>query len=591
MREPRRDSPMAALLLTQAAALLGSSWDGSLPEGYEVAERRLSSNGRRGSSSISSRHKGSSNWRPTAHPACLAIGIPRLQRVPIYVQKLVHGAWNASWRRGHYPYATCPVSGPSGLAASMTVATLLVADHQYAEVIPRWAAGSRAANVDLCVVGQVGASDLPCQAARHVGCECMRHEHASAAIGRKDSSFARAGARGRSVRYRFEYAQALLARNYSVLMLDADVFLREAGMARLLGFLRTGVVGYDFALMNNHPRPEAYDDLNWGVAWMSPSETSKHLLSCLLGAWDHHAFSDPRTGSYGLRSQPRVNHLIESSLMRGGGASRAPRVCMLPDELTERALMHMTGYPTVEHKITCARTMGLHQVTGSAWTRSPQRQLWYRVPEDASPQQQRDALIAAARLASELNRTLVLPGALFRGRPVAFCALFDFVGMRLGSFFTQAEAATAGALFGAGECIVPAVAPLENKTYSGVARAMSAWDSKPYVCVPFETLAQLAFKLHLPEWAFVCNPTSEAVRSTHSCSSKRNKTVSLYHGRKKGGKLGRKAPRKKNTHGQTSRTTHRGRHFRREEHPKGEREEESSSHGLMGLIRRAFVSG
>ena len=42
-------------------------------------------------------------------------------------------------------------------------------------------------------------------------------------------------------------------------------------MARLLGFLRTGVVGYDFALMNNHPRREAYDDLNWGVAWMSPS--------------------------------------------------------------------------------------------------------------------------------------------------------------------------------------------------------------------------------------------------------------------------------------------------------------------------------
>ena len=270
--------------------------------------------------------------------------------------------------------------------------------------------------------------------------------------------------------------------------------------------------------------------------------------------------------------------------------SHAPRVCMLPDKLTSRALKHMTGYPTVEHKITCARTMGLHQVKGSAWTRSPQRQLWYRVPEDASPQQQRDALIAAARLASELNRTLVLPGALFRGRPVAFCALFDFVGMRLGSFFTQAEAATAGALFGAGECIVPAVAPQENKTYSGVARAMSAWDSKPYVCVPFETLVQLAFRLHLPEWAFVCNPTSKAVGSTHVCSSKRNKTVSLHHGRKKGGKLGRKAPRKKNTHGQTSRTTHRGCHFRREEHPKGEREEESSSHGLMGLIR-AFLSG
>ena len=61
-------------------------------------------------------------------------------------------------------------------------------------------------------------------------------------------------------------------------------------MARLLGFLRTvgydfptGPVGYDFALMSNGARREAYDDLNWGVAWMRPSETSKQLLSCLLG--------------------------------------------------------------------------------------------------------------------------------------------------------------------------------------------------------------------------------------------------------------------------------------------------------------------
>ena len=456
--------------------------------------------------------------RPTAHPACLALGIPRLQRVRIFVQKLVHGMRNASWQRGHYPYATCPVSVPSSSVRPIMVATLLVADHQYAEVIPRWAAGSRAANVDLCVVGQVGASGLPCQAARHVGCECMRHDHASAILGRNDSSFARAGARGRSVRYRFEYAQALLARNYAVLMLDADVFLREAGMANVLSFLRTSVTGYDFVLMNNlFPRREAYDDLNWGVAWMSPSKTSKHLLSCLLGEWDHHAFSDPRTGSYGLRSQPRVNHLIESSLMRGGGASSAPRVCTLPNELTKRTLKHMTGYPTVEHKLTCARTMGLHQVTGNAWTRSPQRQLWYRVPDHASPSHQRNALIVAARLARELNRTLVLPRALFQGTSVEFCTLFDFVGMRLGSFFTQAEAATAGALFEAGECIVPAVAPLENNTYRGWARAMSAWDSKPYVCMPFETLAQL---VHLPEWAFVCNPSSKAVQSTHVCSKR-----------------------------------------------------------------------
>lgn len=51
--------------------------------------------------------------------------------------------------------------------------------------------------------------------------------------------------------------------------------------------------------------------------------------------------------------------------------------------------------------------------------------------------------------------------------------------------------------------------------YAAVARAMSAWDSKPYVCVPFETLTQL---VRLPETAYVCNPKSKVVRRIHACS-------------------------------------------------------------------------
>ena len=51
--------------------------------------------------------------------------------------------------------------------------------------------------------------------------------------------------------------------------------------------------------------------------------------------------------------------------------------------------------------------------------------------------------------------------------------------------------------------------------YAAVARAMSAWDSKPYVCVPFETLTQL---VRLPETTYVCNPKSKAVRRIHVCS-------------------------------------------------------------------------
>ena len=57
--------------------------------------------------------------------------------------------------------------------------------------------------------------------------------------------------------------------------------------------------------------------------------------------------------------------------------------------------------------------------------------------------------------------------------------------------------------------------PGMQPAYAAVARAMSAWDSKPYVCVPFETLTQL---VRLPETAYVCNPKSKAVRRIHVCS-------------------------------------------------------------------------
>ena len=146
-------------------------------------------------------------------------------------------------------------------------------------------------------------------------------------------------------------------------------------------------------------------------------------------------------------------------------------------------------------------------MTGSAWTRRPERQLWYPVPEEASPQQQRDAvrvrvrvsvtvgvgvgvrvrvtvtvtvtvnpnpnpspnpnqLLVGARLARDLNRTLVLPGALYKGSPIGsclsatltltltrtrtltltltrICALFDLEAIGIGTrFFSQVDLPT-----------------------------------------------------------------------------------------------------------------------------------------------------
>lgn len=445
----------------------------------------------------------------THDPACHALGVRRLRRVPIYVRQLVRGAHNTSWSRGHYPYAVCPASDS---AASVSFAVLLIADHQYVEVIPQWAASTRDANARLCVVGRIGASDLPCEAARHEGCECLSHAPAIAtsSTGRGVAdSFTLHGSRARSVQYRFAYALMLLERNHSVLMLDADVFLRTGGMAKLLDFIQHGVGGHDFALMSNNERKEAYDDLNWGVAWMRPSRTSKHLLRCLLGEWDHHAFSDPRTGSYGRRSQPRVNHLIESSLMRGGGSSAAPRACTFPEKLAKRALKHMTGYPSVKHKLACARVMGLHQPARKSWGRP---QLRYRVPIDASSWHQRNALLAAAQLARSTNRTLVLPRAVFQGKTVGFCELFDIAAMNLtctDCFLSKTEAISSG-----GKCHVSIAAFPANWAAGGT--AMMKLQSTPVVCLPFESLA---VQTAPPQPAYICDPRRKAVRRHHVCST------------------------------------------------------------------------
>ena len=86
--------------------------------------------------------------------------------------------------------------------------------------------------------------------------------------------------------------------------------------------------------------------------------------------------------------------------------------------------------------------------------------------------------------------------------------------------------------------------------YAAVARAMSAWDSKPYVCVPFETLTQL---VRLPETAYVCNPKSKAVRRIHVCS--RRYTEKARKGERRGPP--KQKPARKNGEGPRSRSPRR----------------------------------
>ena len=112
-----------------------------------------------------------------------------------------------------------------------------------------------------------------------------------------------------SVRKRFIYARRLLDGGQSVLMHDADAFFRPGGLRDLLGYL--GVLGAtDFAVSDNGARDEVFDDLNWGLVWMAANQRTISMLECLLGMWDHYAFT-AKSGAFFRRSQPRINHLIE----------------------------------------------------------------------------------------------------------------------------------------------------------------------------------------------------------------------------------------------------------------------------------------
>ena len=114
------------------------------------------------------------------------------------------------------------------------------------------------------------------------------------------------------------------------------------------------------------------------------------------------------------------------------------------------------------------------------------------------------------------------------------------------------------------------VAPRANSThhppgiqpaYAAVARAMSAWDSKPYVCVPFETLTQL---VRLPETTYVCNPKSKAVRGIHVCS--RRYTEKARKGERRG--TPKKKPARKERRGTPKEKPQKARKERRGRPPK-----------------------
>lgn len=435
--------------------------------------------------------------------SCAELGISYLSRVPLaerhpLTSYRAHGH-GASWPRGHYPWPVCanaslrpppasPVPAPAGLpgpvdapppaAPRPPLTVLMVADSTYSVRIPAWALLVRSFGA-ACAVGDVGdASDVAprqpgrhapvaqpaaCAAADAAGCECFSPpSRAEAGSRRSDAD----GALALAVRWRFKYALTLLRRGHEVLMHDADVFFSPAGMRatlRVAAAERSSAgggspaprasrgLGAHFVLQPNGRRREAFDDLNWGFVWISASRAAENVLQCALDTWNHLAFRGPPLPArswYYVRSQPRLNHILEAAIASAPWPAAEPRACTLPRRLffrwgskdrpmllgmsvgEEQSVVHFTGFETPQRKLLCAKTEGLllpapetAQLApardGSAPSPVIRRVLSYSPPLGAPAAAQGRALAAAYALAETLDAEVGLPPAALMVRGAA----------------------------------------------------------------------------------------------------------------------------------------------------------------------------
>ena len=294
------------------------------------------------------------------HASCRALGILDLRHVPPYGPTVMITAKdNQAWRQGHRRWPVCEEPQPQRCArsASPGPVVLVTIDKAYISILQPWSEVVRAANLS-CAVGSLDRSGSVCRAARRLRCSCIHSARLPTVDG---TDWGRGSPRRVAVRARFEVARTLLsggggvgtsaATEAGVLMHDADVSFDD--LHAFACFLRRQLTLSDLVVQPNGPlRAEAYDDLNLGLAWLSPSTSMRQLLDCALATWDHAAFerqpSEPWVGgSYYERSQPRFVHLLESSLE---AAVAPPRVCTLPAVLKQH-YEHATNLASPAEKL------------------------------------------------------------------------------------------------------------------------------------------------------------------------------------------------------------------------------------------------
>lgn len=331
---------------------------------------------------------------------------------------------------------------------------------------------------------------------------------------------------------RFRYAVNLLRRGNDVLMHDADVFFRPGGLLTTLRLARaqqSSARPVDFLLQPNGRRRESYDDLNWGVAFISSTRRAASVLECMLDTWTHSAFRGHKRSWYHARSQPRINHILEAAIANAATPAAEPTVCTFPQGLfadwgRERdavatplgyegakagTVVHFTAHGSTARKLQCAKAEALLSDTPS----NAHRRIVFAPPRSATPTEQAQALAAAVHLAVAVDATVSLPPASLpsnggdgAGRRVPLCRLLDIASLPLHITAATLPAAT-----------LLSICAREERGASDLARDGAAAGT---TCVSFDSLLRRFASAVPPITALPrCDPWDQRVVNNHACTA------------------------------------------------------------------------
>ena len=359
--------------------------------------------------------------------SCKAVGVMALPEVSkTKPGPLVQGVGNLRWNLGKYPYKTCDAAAESPLDVLPTITVLTSAGHAYFDALRSWALQVHEAKAECAIVA---LDETTCAQAKSLHCSCYRSATSrgladSGAFDERPDKGRRTTRGSKAERSRLQnYVKDLLNAGLqilksgrSVLLHNPDYVFLPDGMRRMLAYVTTASRAggkfkgkRDFVLRYNGDRSENFNDVNWGLTYFGNSTSTIETLQCILDLWD--------SGSAVGRS--RILELAMTASNEKKQATPSPRVCLFSKRILQTSLRHMNGFSSVDHKFLCARSEGL-------LADPTQFILSYDVPNDESPERQRQALIGALIIAMRYGRRVSLPLAFSDKSQVPLCSFMYF---------------------------------------------------------------------------------------------------------------------------------------------------------------------